>query len=479
MISALFLCMALAATPASCVPLSHPDIEWSTFLGGDHADRIYATTRDGEGNIFLVGWTESTDFPTTPGAFDPTHNGKYDVFVVKMTPAGESLIWSTFLGGKRWEKGLGITLDPDGNPIVIGWTQSNDFPVTAGTFDTRMDANSKLFVVKLHAEGSHLLWSTLLGGHGDETVFRVEQDREGHLVLAGWTQSPDFPTTPGAYDTTHGGGRDVFAAKLHRSGGCLIWSTYLGGRIYDYAHDFVLDPDENLVLVGSTGTRVFPTTGNAYQKDYNGGTHDAFVVKLSASGDSLLWSTFLGGSALDEAWGVAINPDGHLVVAGRSQSEDFPTTEGVLDRSYGGGGDAFVVELDGEGTALHWGTYLGGESEDRAWTLHLDSKGRPIISGTTFSPDFPVCGPAEGLPYGGEGDAFLSKLDRQGRRLLWSTTLGGSQLEESFAFFPEGEADVLLVGETNSPEFPTTQDVLDTSYHRGPDSFITQFRIEP
>jgi hypothetical protein len=234
---------------------------------------------DLSGNPVVVGRTGSSDFPTTPGAYDQAFNGGYDVFVTRLSASGDSLLWSTFLGGRDWDEGASLVLDLSGNPVVVGHTNSSDFPTTPGAYDQAHNGEYDVFMARLSASGDSLFGCTFLGGSHWDYGQALVLDLSGNPVVVGHTYSSDFPTTPGAYDQTHNGGIDVFVARLSASGTSLLWSTFLGGSDSNYGSSIVLDLSGNPIIVGQTNTSDFPTTPGAYDQTYNHGG-DVFVAKF-------------------------------------------------------------------------------------------------------------------------------------------------------------------------------------------------------
>ncbi len=217
------------------------DLEYSTYLGGSVEDHCFAIAIDGAGNAFVTGYTWSSDFPTTPGAFDTSFDGDTDGFAAKLNATGSALEYSTFLGGASWEEGNGIALDGTGNAFVMGITYSSDFPTTPGAFDTSLGGSQDAFVTKLNASGSGLDYSTFLGGSSSETYGNFALDAAGRAFVTTTTLSNDFPTTPGAFDTSYNGSYDAVVAKLNASGSGLEYATYLGGANLEYSYAIALD----------------------------------------------------------------------------------------------------------------------------------------------------------------------------------------------------------------------------------------------
>ncbi|MEW6745193.1 MAG: hypothetical protein AB1486_20770 [Planctomycetota bacterium] len=383
---------------------------YATYLGGAGSDGGFAIALGASGTTLVTGLTSSPDFPTTPGAYDTSHNGDGDAFVARLSADGSSLLYGTFLGGSAYDSGSAIALDASGTAVVTGLTVSSDFPTTPNAYDRSWNGWGDVFMVKLDSSGSTLLYATFLGGYGDDRERALALDAAGAAVITGYTDSADFPTTPGAYDRSWNGWTDAFVAKLDSSGSVLLYGTFLGSAGYDQANAIALDASGAAVVVGYGGAE-FPTTPDAYDPTYNG-NGDAFLVKLSADGSTLLYGTFLGGWNYDEAYGIALEASGAAVVTGFTSSSHFPTTPGAYDRSMDGWADAFVAKLSADGSSLLYGTFLGGSSGEAGRAIALDASEAAVVTGYTNSADFPATPGAYDTTYnGGDGDAFVVKLD--------------------------------------------------------------------
>lgn len=398
---------------------------YSTYLGGGIGDYSRSIAVDSSGNAYITGFTNSSDFPTTPGAFDTTINGEYDSFVTKLNANGSVVVYSTFLGGGTTDYGFGIAIDGLGNAYIMGYTLSTNFPTTAGAIDTTYNGGTSygdVFVSKLNASGSALVYSTYLGGGSEDWGYGIALDSSGNAYITGNTNSTNFPTTAGAYDTTYNGGLwDAFVSKLNASGTALIYSTYLGGDGVDLADRIAVDTAGNAYITGNADPN-FPVTAGAYDTSFNG-TWDVFVTKLNAGGTALLYSTYLGGSGGDRGSSIAIDSAGNAYITGETNSPNFPTTLGAFDTSYNGGslsgenyGDGFVSMLNTSGTELVYSTYFGGSADDRGNAIAVDNAGNVYIAGQTLSTNFPITAGAYDTTYNGGtptlGDVVVIKLDR-------------------------------------------------------------------
>jgi hypothetical protein len=387
---------------------------------------------DSSGNAYLTGFTESSDFPTTAGAFDTTFNGSTDVFVLKLDPTGASLVYSTFVGGSGHDGELGgdhvgggIAVDAAGAAYVTGLTLSADFPTTGGAFDTTINSGvanfvADAFVTKVNAAGTALVYSTFLGGSADDTGHRVAVDAAGAAYVTGNTDSPDFPTTVAAFDTTISGSRDAFVTKLDPTGTSLVYSTFLGGSSYDEGMGIAVDATGAAYVAGIAGSTDFPTTAGAFDTTFNGGHGDFFVAKLDPTGTPLVYSTFLGGSGFDGngsifGGGITVDPTGAVYVAASTSSPDFPTTGGAFDTTFNGGGaDVFMTKVHPAGTSLAYSTFLGGSDFEEGLNIAVDTLGNAYVTGITHSGDFPTTAGAFDFTFNGFNDVFVAKLATAG-----------------------------------------------------------------
>ena len=331
---------------------------YSTCLGGSGGQFGNGIAVDVAGNAYVTGQTTSPNFPTTLGAFQPSpHGGIAHAFVTKVNPTGTGLVYSTYLGGSGIDLGNGIAVDVAGNAYVTGFAGSTDFPTTPGAFQTARASSSDAFVTKVNPTGTGLVYSTYLGGNADDEGFAIAVDVAGNAYVTGRTNSPNFPTTLGAFQTTFAGGGDAFVTKLNTlaSGSAsLVYSTYLGGSRADVGFGIAVDVQGNAYVTGSTNSRGFPTTPGAFQTDLAGvADADAFLTKLTPTGTGLVYSTYLGGSlagslgggSIDQGFGIAVDVAGNAYVTGRTQSRNFPTTPGAFQTALAGGFDAFVAKF--------------------------------------------------------------------------------------------------------------------------------------
>ena len=325
-----------------------PLLVWSTYLGGTTGEYGYGVAVDSSGNPMVTGITGSSDW--TSGGFDTSYDGGFDAFVAKLSSAGAHL-WSTYLGGTDRDYGSGIAVDGSGNPMVTGETCSSGW--TSGGFDTSHNGGVDAFVAKLSSAGAHL-WSTYLGGPGDDYGTDIAVDAAGNPMVTGYTFSSDWAS--GGFDTSHNGDADAFVAKLS-SAGAHLWSTLSGGTGIDCGYGIAVDAAGNPMVTGYTYSSGWTSGGS--DTSHNGDT-DAFVAKLSSAG-AHLWSTYLEEENGDSGYGIATDGSGNSIVTGNTSSTSWAS--GGFDTSHNGGIDAFVAKLSSAGAHL-WSTYLGGTGFD-------------------------------------------------------------------------------------------------------------------
>lgn len=490
---------------------------FSTYLGGTNDDYGAGIAVGSDGSIYVTGMTLSTDFPRTTGP--GTLNGSADVFVTRLAANGTSLIYSTYLGGSYNhatyydnECGNAVAVDSGGNAYITGYTQSSDFPTTAGAFDrtfngpTGSRAYADAFITKLSPTGA-VLYSTYVGGsgyflsgsrRGDDVGASIAL-HNGRVYVTGGTASDDFPTTSGAFDRTYanpplGMLPDAFLVVLNPAGGGtadLIYSTYIGGADTATAYDLAVDSAGSAYLTGSVDSfhdGDFPTTTGAYDRQVTNDNTDAFVVKLTPQGNGasdLLYSTVLGWDQTEAGHGIGVDSAGTIYVSGTTNDSLFPTTANAYDRTYNGGYDIFLAKVDPTktGTAgLLYGTFLGGSLAEGDYSstdpgdLALTPGGDVILTGYTRSSNFPVTADAQWTFRRGEADAFVTRLQPQSQGaadLIYSTYLGGDGSDYGQDITAIDNQTAYVTGYTYmSYNFPTTPGACDTTLSGDTDAFV-------
>ncbi|MBI5756026.1 MAG: SBBP repeat-containing protein [Nitrospirae bacterium] len=386
-----------------------------------------------------------------------------------------TLVYSTYLGGSIGDRGIGIATDTSGNVYITGYTQSTNFPIASPIYGIHGGGLYDAFVTKINASGNAIIYSTFIGGNGIEEGRGIVVDTYGNAYIAGVTSSTDFPTTSPIYGIYGGGPYDAFVTKIDASGTSIVYSTYLGGSMADEGHDIAIDTSGNAYITGDTYSNDFPTASPIYVDNTIGADFNAFVTKIDASGTSLVYSTYLGGSNEDWGFGIAVDTYGNAYITGQTTSTDFPISSPIYGIHGGGLYDAFVTKINASGNALVYSTYLGGSGSDHGYGIVTDTSENAYIIGRTSSIDFPIASPLQGTNAGG-WDIFVTKIDTSGNGIVYSTYIGGS----SDDWDGDGAIDVDVNGNayitdyTGSANFPIVSPLSGTYAGGLYDAFITK-----
>lgn len=421
-----------------------PLLSYSTYLAGSNFNGARAIAVDSAGCAYITGYTSSSDFPVL-SANQQTYAGYDDAYVTKLDASGSAMVYSTYLGGSDRDIGLDIAVDTLGSAYITGYTTSTDFPTASAIQGTYGGGNNDAFVTKLNASGTALVYSTYLGGEGQEDGAGIAVDVSGNAYVAGGTISIDFPTQSPIYGTRNDYSYDVFATKIDPTGSTLVYSTYLGGSTLDRPFGIAVDHAGNACITGETWSTDFPTA-SAFQAAHGGGREDAFVTKINGAGSALIYSTFLGGNAQDIASGIAVDSSSNVYVTGKTGSTDFPFQVPIHE-----GGFCFVTKMNASGSAIIFSTPLatGGPSD-----IAVDSEGNVYITGQAGSTGFQPVSPIQAVYGGGQYDVFVTKMYASGTSLAYSTYLGGSEWDNGEGIAVDSLGTAYITGNTSSPDFP-------------------------
>ncbi len=497
-----------------------PVLVYASYLGGAADERTTALAVDASGNIYLAGSTDSADL-ASGAAFDSSCGSdgdcnsetladigatvrKSDIFVTKLAPDG-SVIYTTYLGGSRADQATDLAVNTAGEVYVSGYTQATDYPVTAGAFDSACsdvlptpggdgicDEGTEAVITRLAADGAALIYSTYLGGDGDDFAHALALDGAGNAYVTGSTASSDFPTV-NPFAATFSGHQDVFVAKLNPAGSALVYATYLGGSASDVARDIAVDAAGSAYVTGYTSSQDFPVSAGALDTscgasglcdglvddDGDGNsstitTFDAFVAKLDPAGNTLAYATYLGGERYDYGNAIAVDSAGRAYVAGETRSAAFPGApfSGAYQGTIAGSYDGYVARLDAAGGALDFFTYLGGGSGDTITDLALDASGEIYVTGSTFSRDFPTRDPFASPPpqrqdnavivYNSE--AFLAKFNADASTLRHASLFGGQHNDYGSALALGASGQAYFTGYSFSVDLPLSSDAVQSSH---------------
>jgi uncharacterized protein (TIGR03437 family) len=454
---------------------------YSTYVGGSTGDDAFTVAVDSTGAAHAAGFTDSIDFPLQ-SPFQSAYHGNRDVFVTKLSPAGNALVYSTYLGGSGEELPGEIAVDAAFSAYIAGETTSANFPVLSA-YQSSLKGGRDAFVAKLAPDGNALMYSTYLGGSGDDSASCIVVDSTQSAYVTGYTESADFPLQS-AFQRRAAGGRHAFVTKLSPAGNTLAYSTYLGGSREDEGVSIAVDGAGSAYVAGGTASSDFPILA-AYQSTLKG-NQNVFVTRLAPAGDALAYSTYLGGSRSDWPEGIAVDRFGAAYVTGVATSTDFPTQspfqaahkDGTLQ-------DVFVTKLAPAGNALVYSTYLGGAGDESPYGVAVDTAGAAYVAGCTTSTNFPTQSPFQATHKGGTAgqaqDAFVTKFVPAGNALAYSTYLGGTGDDVANYIAVDAAGTAYVAGFTTSGDFPT-QSPYQASNHaafsRGySNAFVTKLQL--
>jgi Beta-propeller repeat/FG-GAP-like repeat/Viral BACON domain/Putative binding domain, N-terminal/FG-GAP repeat len=427
-----------------------PILVYSTYVGETSPsppplDLAEAIAVDAAGNAYLAG----THWPAGNGA--DTYNSV--AFVSKVSPDGSSILYTAHIGGTGnfTQQCYAIAVDSNNNAYITGYTGASNFP-TQNPFQSSLKGGSNAFITKLSADGASLVYSTYLGGSVNESGTGITVNGNGNAYVTGDTSSSDFPTVTPFQSTYHGGG-DAFVTELSANGTSLVFSTYLGGSGSETSGHIALDSNQNVYVTGSTTSTDFPVA-MAFQSTF-GGSQDVYVAKLASDGQSLVYSTYLGGSGTDTGTGIAVDSLGAVYITGSTNSANFPTKNPIQSALQFT--DAFLSKISSDGSGLVYSTYLGGTALDQGNDIAVDSDGNAYVVGRTYSDNFPTAFPLQGAN-AGYSSGFASKISSDGSTLLYSTYLGstGDGGDQATGVAVDSSGAAYVGGYTDGTNFPTT-----------------------
>jgi hypothetical protein len=474
-----------------------PIFSYSTFFGGPGGETGLSVKVDAVGSVYIAGQTMSTQFPfpIPADAFQREFRGgsvNGDAFIAKLDNTGSKLIYFTYLGGSADDTALDLALDSAGNAYVTGFTDSPDFPTRnalfgaiGGTANTSLNIYPQdAFIAELNGDGSALMYSTYLGGSGDDIGSGIAVDPAGNTYVTGYSQSTNFPVKS-AFQNGLYGFINAFIAKIGPNGTNLVYSTYLGGNSVDEGEGIAADAAGFAYVTGYTSSSNFPTwraQSPAINNNSGSSGFDAFVTRIAPDGLGILYSTFLGGTNNDYGYRITVDAAQNVYVTGASQSVDFPHRITAL--SIGNNGtntlnyDAFITRINSSGTRTY-SILFGGTSDDEGWDVAVDSTGRAFVIGTTVSTDFPVIN-----PFGlfrtfnsGSNDVFVTAINSDGTTVPYSGYLGGENPDFGYGIAVDAESSAYITGLTFSKGFPVTSNPFQATLPGPTGAFISKIRL--
>ncbi|MBK8165359.1 MAG: hypothetical protein IPK64_05230 [bacterium] len=449
---------------------------WNSYFGGSDDDTILnLVTRPAQGWVVVVGYSLSSDLPTTTGAHDRTANGGFDAFVAAFTQDGSNLVFCTYLGGSQ-DDGAATICNSGPFMFVGGFTRSPNFPTTAAGLDRTHNGNSDGFVAEVNLQGG-LTYSTFIGGSGGDSVQGLAISPESKILLGMTTTSPDFPVV-NWFDKILDGNSDAAVVAIDAERDELSFATYLGGNGSDWCTGIGLFEDR-LYICGLTGGG-FPVTHGAWDTTQN--LFDGYVAQFLADTGELVAATYIGGTETlvsdptEWAIGVDVDSAGDIAVTGFTTATNFPTSANAYDTTHNGGTDVYITRLAPDLSEMLTSTFLGGPGDDYPADLALAADDRVFCAVYTTSSGFPVTPDGFDTTFNGVVDGALAVLDPLLSTLAWSSYLGGTENDYPYALALIGH-DAVIVGDTFSADFPVTSGVYQTTHAGGYDSFLA--RLSP
>jgi hypothetical protein len=451
-----------------------PLLAYSTYLGAAELDEVSAIASDFGGSTYVVGYTRSTGFPLIR-PLQNTLQGQNtsDTFITKLSFDGNFVLYSTYIGGEQEDRAQAVAVDSTGSAYITGLTSSFSFPVTANTaLQSQYSGTQDAFLLRLGPNGDQITYGTFLGNTDTSEVGNaIALDPGNNIIFAGTTNSFGLPVTPDAFDRTYSGNVDGFVIKLNPAGQ-LVFCTYIGGTGEDAATGLALDPGGNIFVVGGTLSPDFPTTEGAFDRTTQD-TSEAYVLKLSQNGKRLFFSTLLGGPGPDNAFGIALEPGGRILIAGQAGT-GFPTTANAHRSTVGGVVDGFVARINSTGTALLASSLIGTASTDFSVRVKPAGGNQIAVMGYTDSNNFPATSDAFGVSGNTSGDVFFTVLQPLANALVFSSILRGTSTEFPRDLGVDAFGSYYILGATYSSDFQTVPGSLDTTYGGNGDGFIAK-----
>lgn len=470
-----------------------PVLAYATYYGGAADDRALGIAVDQFGSAYITGQTASADLPTVPGSLDRSFNGNIDAFIAKISPGGDSLMYATFLGGTGRDYGNGIVVDGNLNAYVTGSTESLDFPLANAikkqfqgaveAFVVELDSTGSFLLFSTFIGGRNEDYGLGIALDSAGAIYATGNTTSIDFPTTAGAIQPQVPPPPDTLQHNHG-----FVVKLSQDAQTFVWqtvySTYLGGTAQDFPLAIAADASGNAYVVGQTVSTDFPVTSDAL-KTTNSGGGDIFLTKINLSGTKMLYSTFLGGTDNDLPQAIAVDQFGRAYITGVTESTNFPVTPGAIQPSIASFDDVFVTAFNSLGKELLLSTYLGGNAYEIGKGIGVGPLGHVYVTGGTASGNFPIVtnpSPVQQFNGGGTADAFLTVYSPTLKSLAFSSYLGGGGYEVANAIAVDINSDPYIAGEVQASNFPVTPGSYDTSPKGLMDAFvakITNFRYLP
>lgn len=445
---------------------------FSSYFGGTQSDEIKSVVVDENRNTYVLGNTYSADLPVTPGLINDSYSGSYDGFVAKFDSCG-TLVWSTYTGGPNFDSGEKMILTTDGNLVFCGYTSSLGTFTTSGCFQSTHNGGYDCFITRIDPSG-HLIWSTLFGKSGGDFAYDIAVDMKNNIIVGGTTTSTGLYTVPGtSFQVNLKGNTDAFITRFSPAG-VLRWSTYYGGNNSEDIHVVITDNNCNVIGTGGSFSTNLNTSIGAHQPLNEGGV-DGYVIKLDSNG-ARVFSSYIGGSDIDDVWGAACDADRNIYLAGHTNSIDFDTTTAAYQTVNKGLSDLHLTKWSPTGTLLQ-ATLYGGSLNEHLGRMILSGPYELTLAGKTESTDIALSGSSTQPVIGGSYDVLLAKFNTSSLRPVWSTYYGGSTDEEVFDIANYHDRFVTFAGSSNSLDFPVSAAPYQAVLNNSVDGFLTKLDV--
>ncbi len=450
-----------------------------TYLGTEKNDDLFDMATDSDNRAVLLCQANYENYPVTVGPYQTEETGKA-ACITKFASDGASLIFSTYIGGNKSEDPRGIAIDSDDNIYISGHTESDNYPITNGAYQSEAEPVDDIILTKFTNDASSLLFSTYIAANGYDRCFDIFVDENDKIYLTGSTNSKDFPLSANAFQKEINGNGDAFILIMNSAGNAIINSTLIGGDAFyrDHPEAITVDNSGNIYIAGDTESSNYPVTANAFKKTMDDGTYgDCFISKLNPDLSQLLYSTFIGGyedtRSNETIYSIHIDEEGCLYAAGWTDSDDFPTTEGAFKREFSGH-SSFVLKMNNDGTDLIFSTFI---AEGEATDMKIGENGSIFLTGYADGDDFPVTAEAIQQERGSKKDVFIARLNPDATDVLYGSYYGGYWRDEGKRIAVINNNNVYVSGETENKEL-ATDGANDTEYGGGNgDAFLMKVQL--
>ena len=445
---------------------------FSTYFGGNQFDEIKGVCVDANKNNYIIGNTYSTDLPITNGLINDTASGGYDVFLAKIDSCG-GLVWCTYFGTTNFDSGEKIKIAHDGNLVFCGYTNGLNLGTTPGCFQSVNNGSYDCFVTKITPNGT-LIWNSYFGKSNGDFAYDIATDALDNVVIGGTTTSPNLYTTASSFQPNIKANTDAFVARFNKDGD-FKWCTYYGGNNNEDIHALAIDNSCNIIGVGGTFSPNLNTSASAYQA-FNDGGPDAYIIKLD-SNCARVFSSYLGGSGVEDAWGVVTDSSNNIYLSGHTNSFDFDTTAFAYQTvKQGTLSDWYLTKWSPAGTLLN-STLFGGFNNDLLSRMVFIPPNQLMLVGKSESTDIPVLGINNQQTLSGNYDGFLALFDATSMFPIWSSYYGGSLDDDPLDVTCIGNSNVVFVGNTNSTNYPLSISPYQSSLNMGNDGIVTKLPL--